>query len=400
MDKQNYETKREEILNLAQTLLEEGKTQDATAKMAEAEELDKAYDAQIKARANLDALKAQKLDTVFFAKAPAAKFNEPEQKVDYEVAFAKSLLGRDLSAAEADVYARFNPENAVTTKGAHGSVIPETLMSEIITEMGKVHPVLNEVRIMHVKGNLTLPTGTLTAGADWYEDGTATTDGSVSTAEINLYGYDLKANIDLSYNLKEMSIPAFLNFIKTELVNAMADKLANGIINGLGIPSGSDMHKAQPTGVITALNAETSTPRVLTYSASSTSAQKEAVIRQMLGKLKTGYKAGAAFYAKSDFVWNVLAGIQDSDGRSYFVPDCTAGGVGRIFGVPVKEEDAIPDDILLLGNFDRGYIVNFNKDVTLLTQDDHKNVKTSYTAYGIVDGKPRLNEAFVLLKKS
>lgn len=389
----DYKEKRELLYNEAQNLLKEGKTEDANAKMTEIENLDKSFDAKIKAEAKLEILKGVSNPIKTENKINFDKKNE----ITYDEVFCKVLLGREINDTERKVY---ETVNAVTTKSGNGAVIPETMLNEIIKDLGETHPILNDITTFAIKGNIRLPKASLTSVADWYDDGTTTNDGSVSTAEIDLYGYDLKCNIDLSFNMKEMSISEFKTFLIAELKEQMANKLANGVVNGKGVPTGSQTHKAQPTGIVTALEGETNTPKVVTYSASNTSDELEAKLREMLGILKSGYKAGSAFYAKSTVIWNVLAGIKDTKGNNIFIPDVTAGGVGRIFGVPVKEEDAIADDAVLLGNFKRGYVVNFNKQITILSQDINKEAKTSYTGYAIVDGKPRLTEAFAYLKKS
>jgi len=120
----------------------------------------------------------------------------------------------------------------------------------------------------------------------------------------------------------------------------------------------------------------------------------------MRSKIKSGYAANARFYATSATIWNHLANILDDNKRPIFIPDATQGGVGRIFGIVVEEEDAIPADAVLLGNMAKGYAANKNEDITMYYEDHIKERATDYMGYALVDGQPLTTKAFAYLKKS
>lgn len=392
MNQQEFESKRAELIKEAEALTT---AEEIIAKTEEIEALDKAFDEELKAQAAKERVKSM---TNPFKLNEQKNLNEIKS-ISYDEVFAKFVKGEDLSADERDCFAKNNFKNATTTTSGHTAVIPQTLAKEILTEIGETHAVLKDIATFNVKGFLSIPKGSMTANVGWYDEGDNADDAAVSTSKIDLSAYDLRCNMPVSFRMKEMSTSEFLNFIKTKIVEQAGDKLANAVINGLGIPGISDNFKAQPTGIVTALEAETDTQRILTYTNSTTSEVLETKIREMLGKIKTGYK-GKKFYAKNTVIWNVIAGIKDNDGRHLFIADATGDFAGRIFGVPVVEEDAIPNDAILLGDFKKGYVVNFNKDLTLMQQDRNKDAETDYTLYGLVDGKPTMTEAFVYLKKS
>lgn len=64
-----------------------------------------------------------------------------------------------------------------------------------------------------------------------------------------------------------------------------------------------------------------------------------------------------------------------------------------MFGRVVKEEDAVADGAVLLGRFSK-YVVNFKERISILSQEYNKRRQTYYSGYGLVDGKPVINEAF------
>ncbi len=383
MNQQEYENKRKELVDIAESLTT---AEEINAKIAEIEALDRAFDEEIKAQTALERIK--NMTNPFKQNGQ----NDFKKTVSYDDVFAKYIKGEELTAEERICFNANNVQNSTTTTSGNAAVIPQTLAKEIIAEIGETHAVLRDVKEFHVKGYLTIPKGTMTANVGWYEEGDTAADASVATAKIDLAAYDLRTNMPVSFRMKEMATPEFLAFIKEKIVEQAGDKLANAVINGLGVS------ESQPTGIVTVLNNEADTPRVITYTKATTDAELEANIRAMIGKIKSGYK-NKKFYAKNAVIWNLLAGIKDGEGRNIFIPDPTGTFPGRIFGVAVVEEDAIPDDAVLLGDFSKGYVINFNKDLTLMQQDRNKAAETDYTLYGLVDGKPVVNEAFALLKK-
>ena len=123
------------------------------------------------------------------------------------------------------------------------------------------------------------------------------------------------------------------------------------------------------------------------------------MIISLMSKIKSGYINGSSFYANNSTIWNELATIKDGDGKSIFIPDATLGGVGKIFGVTVKEEDGCANGQVLLGNVQKGYVMNINENMTIYTEDHVKARTTDYMGYALIDGDVVTTKAFALLKK-
>ncbi len=409
--KQDYLNKRKVLLDEADKMLAENKLDDFQKKTKEIRQLDSNFENSCKAEANLNALK-EKHSVANFENNTNKNLKqfetfELQDKTDenttYKNAFGKFLLGTALDSNEQDIFDKINHEfkNAagLTTSSNNGAVIPETMMQEIVKKMAETHPVLTDIKGFNIKGVVSFPTEgeCIEAEQDFYEETDETGDDEVKTAEVSLSGYDLSRGVNISWKLKKMSVDAFITYVIDRISEKLGNALAYGVINGKGIAKADDSWKSQPLGVITALNKETDTPRILTYTDTTTSEEMETKIRAMLAKVKGGYNP--CFYANNTTIWNVLAGIKDKTGASYFVSDPTSGGVGRIFGRVVKEEDALADNVILLGGFSR-YVVNFNERISILSQDNNKKRQTYYSGYGLVDGKPLINEAFCCLKKA
>ena len=193
-----------------------------------------------------------------------------------------------------------------------------------------------------------------------------------------------------------MAIADFIPYIQRKLAEKMGAALGYGVSRGKGKPGVGDSFKPEPLGIITALLAETNTPQVKTYTAGSLSYAKLTEQRSLI-------KRGAsrlAYYVNATTMWSELANVVDDNGRPIMIADPINGGVMRMFGIPVKEDDSLLDGQILLGNAAQGYAANVNKDITLETENHAKARTTDYCGYAIVDGGVLATDMFALLKNS
>ena len=110
--------------------------------------------------------------------------------------------------------------------------------------------------------------------------------------------------------------------------------------------------------------------------------------------------SGCAIFANNATIWNQLANITDTTGRPIFIPDATSGGVGRMFGMVVKSDAGVSNDTVIIGNPNKGYVLNTNEPMSLATEEHVKARTVDYAAYTIVDGGLLDTKAFALIKKS
>ena len=154
--------------------------------------------------------------------------------------------------------------------------------------------------------------------------------------------------------------------------------------------------KIYPQGVITAIEAETNTPQKVAYKADGLTYKD---ITAAMAKIKSGYTSGAKVYANNMTIWGTLANVMDEQGRPLFIPDVSAGGVGRIFGIIVKEEDAMNDGEILIGNMAAGYKENVSEAMKLVTEQHAKPRKTDFVGYEVHDGGVIDEKAFAYMVK-
>ena len=412
-----YLEQRKALMTEVENLINEGKIEDSNAKMEEVKVLDNKFEEIKLANANLNALKDNNkvLDlenkTV---KVEGAKVvdNILENKVvneskAYENAWAKYMQGNKLESNELEVFNKVNKEfnNAYThTTVNTPTLIPDTVVSGIWARAEEMYPFLADVKRYNVQGTLVINKHTAIAEGDaaFYDEATATADEKNTFGQLTLTGCELAKAITVTWKMRSMAIEEFIPYIKNELGERVGVALGTAVIQGKGKPGELDEFLPEPLGVETALAAESNTPQVVTYNpdASTPVPLTYAKVTEAISKVHSSYLSGSAFYANNATIWTQLANIVDENGRPIFIPDTTAGGVGRMLGFVVKADAGVTANNVVFGNAARGYVMNTNEPMSLATEEHVKARTVDYAAYTIVDGAPLDTKAFALIKKS
>lgn len=387
MNKKEYEAKRAELLKAMSEAITQGDAKTADEKGKEIEALDAQFQELAKAQANFDALnKAPEVPAVGQAIITGKMDQTVEEEKLYEKAFAHYMMGLSLSADENKIFSARNVMTAENNRVA----VPNTVKSGIWTEIEELHPILSDLVRTNIHGSVEVIVEKDGGNnARWYDEATKTEDSDVTLGSVTLNGYDLAKAIPVSWKMKKMSVEEFIPYISKRIGEKMGNALAAGVVSGSGAA------QKEPKGIIPELEGESSTPQIKLY----TDSIKYADLTGIMGLLKSGYKSSAKFFASSTTIWTQLANVLDDNKRPIFIPDVTNAGIGRIFGVPVVEEDAVPVGSVLLGNVGAGYAMNVNEDVTMYYEDHVKERITDYMGYALIDGTPITNKAFALLKK-
>ncbi|WP_423408026.1 phage major capsid protein [Heyndrickxia sp. MSNUG] len=408
MNKKQYEEMRNELLTAAELLIAEGKFEDSQAKMKEVETLDNQWEETKLANANLAALKDKTKATDLENKSVSVegatlvdemvKVQPKNEATIYEAAWAKNMMGQKLSAEESEIFEKVNAEfnNAYTHDTGNTSIlIPTTVAAGIWSRAEEMYPLFADVKKFNVKGKLAMKKHvSIDAGdAAWYTEGTDTADEQNTFGEIVLDGHELSKAVTVSWKLKAMAVADFIPYI----INELGERV--GVALGVAVARGTGTN--QPRGVETALLAEAGTPQVVTYDPDNATTPVElsyGAITDAIGRIHSSYLAGAAIYASNGTIWGELANLMDGNGRPLFVPDVTAGGVGRMFGMVVKPDAGLSAGSILIGNANKGYIFNTNEPFSVVTEDHAKARTTDYVAYAVVDGDVMDEKAFALIR--
>lgn len=397
MDKTMYLEKRNGLLAEVETAIAVNDFEASKAKREEIEKLDKDFQTASDEKANLNALKenAQVVNLEKNTVEPEGATSMDQTKnlnsvVNYDDVFSKVALKRELSKEEIEVFNLMNPENVYTHDTTNTEiVIPETVIAGIESTMKELHPILADVRTTSIKGTVkyvkhtAIPQG----DADYYDEATATADEENTFGELVLGGKELSKAVTVTWKLQAMAVSDFIPFLQRELGERMSYAKANAFIRGAG-------DAKYPQGVITALNAQAETPQVITYTDGSLTYKD---VTTAMGAVSSKHVSGAKIYANNKTVWGTLANLLDGQNRPLFIPDVTSGGVGRIFGIPVKEEDGMENGEILIANMATGYKENTQEPMKLVTEQHAKARKTDFVGYEVHDGGVSDETAFALL---
>jgi len=327
------------------------------------------------------------------------KWNEAIETQEYRSAWLKDMMNMSVTTEERAFMDKVNEEYRAFTHTTENTsvLIPKTVVAGIWERAAQTSALWNDVKKFFVNGNLSMVKGNRDGGSDaeWYEEADVVDTKELAFGTLELTGCELARAIQVTWKLRKMALPEFEAYIISEIGYKMGKGLAYGVYAGKGKPGGGDTFKPEPLGIKTAIAAEVNTPQIVEYADTGATYDN---VRSFMGALGGGYATGASIYANNTTIWNVLAGIVDGQGRPMFISDVAVGGVGRLFGKVVKEDDAIADGEILLGNLSQGYVANVNEDVTMYREEHMRERLTDYMGYAIVDGAPMDNSAFVILQ--
>ena len=306
----------------------------------------------------------------------------------YEDVFAKILMGRELDPQDKVAYEKVN-NVAYTHQVANQPIlIPETTMAGILGMIEEQHPFYGEIRKLNVRGNLTIKQHTSVDAGDaaFVDEGTPAVDEENTFAEITLTGFEVAKLVRVSFKLEAMSIEEFIPYIQAEIADRLGRTLGKAIFTGTGVK--------QPKGVLTVLSEQVGTPQVVT----ATDTIEYADVTNLRSKVASQFANGAKFYAKATTVWNDLATVVDGTGRPIFIREIVDGGVGTIFGIPVVEDDGVPEGEVVLGNPSAGVVQNTNEPFSIQTERSVVDRETRYQGYTVLDWAVTYTQAFAHLK--
>lgn len=331
-------------------------------------------------------------------------FNQQGQQVpkgdifasaEYRSAFFKSLLGQKLTDVEAKTFNKAmeiveleRRADAFNTTTDSAAVLPTTTLNEVIKKARTMGGLIAHCRNFNIPTNISVPIGTPSSKAQWHVEGQAVESEKVTTASVQFAGYEIIKIFSMSAAVRKMSISAFEAYIIDELTNCVMEAIADALVNGTG--------SGQGTGILTGITWDASNS--FTFDADG---PEYTDFTKMLAMLKRGYGAGAKFAMSNATLYNLVYSLVDGNGRPIFITDPKTEEIGFILGKPVVVDDNIPDDTILLGNFNyMGYNIPQGIMIEVSRESSFKSGLIDYRALAIADTKPLVSEAFVKLSRA
>ena len=295
---------------------------------------------------------------------------------EYRTAFLKNLQGKKLTEKE---------ERALTTATASvGAVIPTQTQDLIIEKVFQQAPLLSEIELLRVEGNVTFAVEADATEANVHIEGaTINEDGDV-LIPVTLTSYEINKYITISKSVSKMSVDAFENWLVNMISKRIARKITKLIISGTG--------KNQPTGVEKA-NTWNETNSVTVAKDASL---KESDVTAAVALLPGAYDSNAKWLMSKKTLFADYRPLQDKSKNNVFVKDANTYYVE---GYPVMLDDEVALHDAYLGDF-KMYAGNLAEDITVETGRKLQNNTLEYLGSAMFDGKPALGEAFVKITKA
>lgn len=280
---------------------------------------------------------------------------------EYRSAFLRNLRGEDMSEIERRAFTFLTSNTAAP--------LPTVMQNRIIDLIGEAHPIVADVYTLGSGTSITIPVAkAIKADAGKTAEGAASNELEITFDDASLSGEDYTANVNLSYKMQRMAIPAFEDYIVSQIAARLGAQLAADIVAKI------------KAGVA----AENKLANGIDY----------ANICAGFGSLK---RAGTVIvYGTRKGVFNKLVGMVDAQKRPIFQQPITATAAGTILGATIKYEDALGDDELLIGD-PKKYLQNVVAPIIIESDKDlgvHKVVCSGYTCQ---EGTLTDDKAFALV---
>lgn len=301
----------------------------------------------------------------------------------YRRAFAKRLQGKELNEVEQRAY--------TSASNSGGAVIPTPVSDEIISKIKQIAPMLDEITLLRVKGNVTFAVEDVRNDAELHAENAKINSAVDKLARVTLAGYEITKLIQISKTVATMSINAFETWLVDMLAEDIARKIEDLIINGTG--------SSQPTGIAKAGSGDAGAYVVgtdLVEVAAGTNVTYTDVTT-LIGLLPGAYDRNAKFLMSKKTLYGVFMPLKDDSKYPLVVRE---GSNYTILGYPVRLSESVANGTAYLGDFKK-MVGNLAEDITVASSE-HSSFGANaidYLGCAIFDCKPALSGAIVKLEK-
>ena len=279
---------------------------------------------------------------------------------EYRSAFLKNLLGEDLSKEERAAF--------VHTTTNTGNVLPTTMLNRIWDLVSTEHSIMGDITVYRTGTILEVVKHTaIAAGAAKVVAENAANDDEQNTfVKVTLSGKDFSKHVDISYAMERMSLDALEQYLTSEIARQLGAAMAADIVSQIGTDMAAGNKKT------------TAKAATVTF----------AEVAALFGSLQR--VSNVVVYGKRSTIYTYLVGMVDASGRPVFQTTAQQGAAGSLLGATIKVEDAVADNVLLIGDPSK-VVYNMVQDIMIESDRDIKKHVTTYSGYArgqgaLIDG--------------
>lgn len=295
---------------------------------------------------------------------------------EYRSAFLKNLRNLELTEVEKRAFS--------SGSSSAGAVIPTNTANEIIKKLKQHAPLLGEITLLNVSGNVKFAVENAKADAAIHTENATITAGTDTFTTVTLTSYEIVKLVQVSETVKTMSIDIFESWLTDMIAEKVAEKIGAFLISGTG--------SEQPAGVSSAATwGDTNSVTV-----TKTGALSAANVQALIGLLDGVYDANAKFLMSKRTLFTDFMPLQDNsknkivtvEGHNYYV-----------YGYPVMLDDNVTVHEAYLGDFKK-IVGNLSQNITVKSDFDITTNSYRYLGVAMFDSKIADSEAFVKLVKA
>ena len=291
-------------------------------------------------------------------------------------------------------------EVRATTTSDASTVIPTTIMNEIIQKMDAYGNIWNKVRKINVQGGVEIPILSIKPAAQWITETQASPDKKIQVnTKITFSYYGLECKVAQTILVNVVSLTMFENLFSTLVVEAMIRALEEAIINGSGV--------GQPTGIT--VDSRVPAANVITMTEAQFTKWAEWK-KRVFAKMAKAYRSGVFIMSQATFD-AYIDGMVDTVGQpigrvNYGITD---GETYRFGGKTVEtvENTLVKDfgtaeagDVVAIFANLNDYVVNTNMQITTTRWIDNDANEIKNKAMMICDGKLADPNGILIIKKA
>ena len=349
---------------------------------------------ELEERANeLEAIKAE-------LEARAAAHAEEERRAEEAAQIAgKPIIERKENKMERNsmeyrdlwlknLQGTLNEEETRAYSAAGTNAVPTLVSDKFFEKMKKLAPMLSEITLLRVAGNVKfVAEGTRNPADAPHTENSALTAAADTTVSVSLGGFEFMKIIQISRTAKLMAIDAFEGWLVDMLAGDIARAIDNYILN-------------DETNGIAALTFSTGgdVPNQILNTATTGYTYKN--VCDLIALLPAAYDAEAKFLVNKKTLYGQIAQITDTNERPIFVPDTVTGIGGRLMGYPVVVDDYVSSSnkALYLGKW-TDVVGNLPEDIHVDTDESAGFTSNSimYRGIAVFDSKPAKGDGIVRL---
>ena len=303
-------------------------------------------------------------------------FKNEEEKNMYDI---KSAEYRDLWLR--NLQGNLTEEEKRDYSASSSNAVPTMVADKFFEKMKKLAPMLSEITLLRVAGNLKFVAEGVRNTASKHTENSAIAAAEDTVVNVTLGGFEFMKIIQISRTAKLMSVDAFEGWLVEMLAGDIARAIDNYILN-------------DGTNGIAALIWTTSTNQIVAANYGYGN------VCDLIALLPAAYDAEAKFLVNKKTLYGKVAQIVDSTGNPIFVPDTVTGVGGRLMGYPVVVDDYVgkDKDELYLGKW-TDVVGNLPEDIHVDRDESAGFTSNSilYRGIAVFDSKPAKGDAIVRL---